>query len=165
VAGDRDAGSGADGRDREDRAAGRPADCHRASDSAGAVERLRLSGLPFNLARIAARRAYDRLRLRILATIINITPNGYREADARFLAGGILFKQSDTAEAVEWWRAMQPVDGDTYAGAARAVKSVVDKDGMLDTFELRRVLSTESARWAEINYKRMRQFGYACDSY
>jgi hypothetical protein len=110
-------------------------------------------------------RAYNRLRLRVLSTIVATTPNGYRESDARFLAGEILFKESDTAEAIEWWRPMTPVDGDTYAGAARQIKEVIDKEGLLDTFELRRILSTESARWAEINYNRMKQFGYRCDSY
>jgi hypothetical protein len=112
-----------------------------------------------------AGRAYDRLRLRVLSTIVATTPNGYRESDARFLAGEILFKESDTAEAVEWWRPMQPMDGDTYAGAARQIKAVIDKEGLLDTFAVRRILSTESARWAEINYNRMKQFGYRCDSY
>ena len=110
-------------------------------------------------------RAYDRLRLRVLSTIVAMTPNGYREADARFLAGEILFKESDVEEAVAWWRAMNPVEGDTYAGAARAIKAVIEKQGPLDSFELRRILSTESARWAEINYNRMKQFGYRCDSF
>lgn len=112
-----------------------------------------------------AGRAYDRLRLRVLSTIVQITPNGYRESDARFLAGEILFKESDVAEAVEWWRPMKPVDDDTYAGAARQIKAVIDTEGLLDVFALRRILSAESARWAEINYNRMKQFGYRCDSY
>ena len=109
--------------------------------------------------------AYDRIRLRILSTIVETTPDGYRLSDARFLAGAIFFRQSAVAEAVEWWRPMKPAEGDTYADAARAIKTVIDKTGLLDQFELRRILSFESARWAEINYNRMRKFGYACDSY
>jgi len=111
------------------------------------------------------RDAYGKLRLRVLSTIVETTPNGYREADARFLAGEVLFLSGNTEEAVEWWRPMNPVAGDTYAGAANAIKKVLDKNGQLDQFELRRILSAESARWAEINYNRMKQFGYRCDSY
>ena len=109
--------------------------------------------------------AYDRVRLRVLATIVETTPERYRESDARFLAGAILFKQSDVLQALEWWRPMMPAADDTYRDAALAIKRTIDREGMLDQFELRRILSKESARWAEINYNRMRQFGYACDSY
>jgi hypothetical protein len=111
------------------------------------------------------RAAYDGVRLRVLATIVETTPNGYRESDARFLAGEILFRQSSVEEAMEWWRPMMPAAGDTYAGAARAIKNVIDQPGPLNKFELWRILSTESARWAELNYNRMKQFGYRCDSY
>jgi hypothetical protein len=111
------------------------------------------------------REEYDRRRLRILATIVETTPNGYRQADARFLAGEIFFRQGDIEQAVEWWRPMNPVDGDTYAAAARAIRDVVNRNGRLDEYELRRILSVESARWSEINYTRMMQFGYRCDSY
>jgi hypothetical protein len=60
---------------------------------------------------------------------------------------------------------MQPAADDTYRDAALAIKRAIGREGRLDQFELRRILWTESARWAEINYNRMRQFGYACDSY
>ena len=108
---------------------------------------------------------YGRVRLRVLKTIVETTPEGYRESDARFLAGAILFRERDIEAALEWWRPMRPAPDDTYAAAARGIKAAIDKPGMLDQFELRRILSYESARWAEINYNRMRQFGYACDSY
>jgi hypothetical protein len=111
------------------------------------------------------REAYDRVRLRILATIIETTPNGYREADARFLAGEIFFRQGRVEEAIEWWRPMMPADGDTYAASARRIRGVVSRAGRLDESELLRILWAESARWSEINYTRMMQFGYRCDSY
>jgi hypothetical protein len=111
------------------------------------------------------REEYDRRRLRILATIVETTPNGYREADARFLAGEIFFRQGNVEAAVEWWLPMTPADGDTYAVAARAIRAVVSRQGRLDEYELRRTLSVESARWSEINYTRLTQFGYRCDSY
>jgi hypothetical protein len=109
--------------------------------------------------------AYDRVRLRVLATIVDTTPGGYRASDARFLAGAVLFRQSNLEDALEWWRPMQPAADDTYRDAALAIKRAIGREGRLDQFELRRILWTESARWAEINYNRMRQFGYACDSY
>jgi hypothetical protein len=111
------------------------------------------------------RGAYNRVRLRVLATIIETTPDRYREADARFLAGEIFFREGNIEEAVEWWRAMQSTDSDSYAAASRDIKIVIEKTGKLDEFELRRILSRESARWAEVNYARMKQFGYRCDSY
>jgi hypothetical protein len=111
------------------------------------------------------REAYDRLRLRVLATVIETTPDGYRASDARFLAGEILYRRGSIEEAVEWWRPMAPAPDDTYASAARAIKQAIDKPGRLAPHELRRILSAESARWAEINYNRMKHFGYRCDSY
>ena len=107
----------------------------------------------------------DRRRLRILATIVETTPNGYRQADARFLAGTISFRQGNVDEALEWWRPMRPAAGDTYVDAARGVQAVVNRSGRLDEYELRRILSEESARWSEINYTRLLQFGYRCDSF
>jgi len=46
---------------------------------------------------------YDRIRLRLLTTIIDSTPSGYRAADARFLAGEILFNQKRVPEALSCW--------------------------------------------------------------
>lgn len=111
------------------------------------------------------RDAYGAVRLRILSTILETTPNGYRDADARFLAGDVLFRLGHVEKAVEWWRPMRPADDDTYAAAARDIKRVIDKEGPLDQFALQQILWRESARWAEINYNRMKQFGYRCDSY
>lgn len=116
-------------------------------------------------ARTDMRQAYDRVRLRILSTIIDTTPNGYRESDARYLAGEILYRQTDVAGALESWRPMQPTANDTYAAAASAITHVIDKAGLLDTGALYRIVSREAARWSEINYLRMKQFGYRCDSY
>ena len=109
--------------------------------------------------------AYDRFRLRVLSTIVEITPDGYREADARFLAGEIFFRQSDLAQAIEWWKKMKPAANDTYAGAANAIIRILSAPGPVDSFALRRVVAAESARWSEVNYARLKQFGYRCDSF
>ena len=108
--------------------------------------------------------AYDQLRLRILATIVETTPRGYRESDARYLAGEIFFRQGNVDQAVEWWRPMQPEHDDSYATAAKRIREIIDS-GRVDTAALRRVLWGQSAFWKEQNYRRLRQFGYRCDSY
>jgi len=45
---------------------------------------------------------YDRLRLRILSTVIASSPDGYRVSDARFLIGQIYFEQDNLTEATTW---------------------------------------------------------------
>jgi len=108
--------------------------------------------------------AYEQVRLRILSTIVETTPDGYRESDARFLAGEILFRQDNVEEAMQWWLKMQPRDGDTYGDAAKAILAVLEP-GRVDVFALRRVLWKEAARWHDVNYARLKRFGYRCDSY
>ena len=106
------------------------------------------------------REAFDRVRLRLLATIVDTSPDGYRVADARYLAGEIFFRQGDLAQAAEWWQAMRPTGGDSYATGA-----IADAVATADVYAIRRVLARENARWSAINYQRLRQFGYRCDTY
>jgi hypothetical protein len=108
--------------------------------------------------------AYDQVRLRILSTIVETSPDGYRESDARFLAGEIFFRQDRFEEAMQWWLKMRPRDGDTYGDAAKAILAILEP-GKVDVFALRRVLWKESARWHDVNYSRLKQFGFRCDSY
>lgn len=109
--------------------------------------------------------AYDGFRLRVLATIVETTPGGYREADARFLAGQIFFMRRDTDQALEWWKPMRPVEGDSYAPAARAILDAIRGKDRLDTDTIAGILARERARWNELTYARLRQFGYRCDTY
>ena len=108
--------------------------------------------------------AYDQVRLRILSTIVETTPAGHRESDARFLAGEILFRQGNVEEAMQWWLKMRPLEGDTYRDAARTILKILEP-GKVDVAALRSVLWKESARWHDVNYARLKQFGYRCDSY
>jgi len=108
--------------------------------------------------------AYDQVRLRILSTIVETTPGGYRESDARFLAGEIFFRQGNVEEAMQWWLKMRPRDGDTYLEAANRILKILEP-GKVDVAALRSVLWKESARWHDVNYARLKQFGYRCDSY
>jgi hypothetical protein len=108
--------------------------------------------------------AFDAVRLRILSSIIETTPDGYRASDARFLAGEIFFKQGNFEEAMQWWSPMRPRDGDTYAAAATAIQKMLEP-GRVDVAALRSVMWRESGRWHDVNYARLRKFGYRCDSY
>jgi hypothetical protein len=106
------------------------------------------------------RDAFDQVRLRLLATIVETSPGGYRVADARYLAGEIFFRQGDLTQATEWWQAMRPRAGDSYATLAMA-----DAVKAAHVYTIKRVLARENARWSAINYQRLRQFGYRCDTY
>jgi hypothetical protein len=108
--------------------------------------------------------AFDEVRLRILTAIVETTPDAYREADARFLAGEIFFQQGRLEEAMQWWAPMRPQDGDTYAAAARSILFIL-QPGRVDISALRSVMWRESARWHDVNYSRLKKFGYRCDSY
>ena len=109
--------------------------------------------------------AYDSFRLRLFATVVETTPGGYREADARFLAGQIFFMRRDTDQALEWWKPMRPVEGDSYAPAAREIADAIRGHDRLDAAAIGTILSRERARWNVTSYGRLRQFGYRCDTY
>jgi hypothetical protein len=109
--------------------------------------------------------AYDAFRLRVLATIVETTPGGYREADARFLAGQIFFMRRDTDQALEWWKPMRPAEGDSYATAAREIADAIRGRDELDVPAIGTILSRDRARWNAASYDRLRQFGYRCDTY
>jgi hypothetical protein len=108
--------------------------------------------------------AFDQVRLRVLSTIVETTPDGYRESDARFLAGAIFFRQANLEEAMQWWVKMRPQNDDTYADAAKAILAILDP-GKVNVGALRGVLWGESARWHDVNYARLKKFGYRCDSF
>ena len=108
--------------------------------------------------------AFDAVRLRILTAIVETTPDGYRESDARFLAGAIFFQQGRLEEAMQWWAPMRPREDDTYAAAAQSIVTIL-QPGRVDVSALRSVMWRESARWHDVNYSRLKKFGYRCDSY
>jgi hypothetical protein len=108
--------------------------------------------------------AFDQVRLRVLSTIVETTPEGYRASDARFLAGEIFFRQANVEEAVQWWLGMRPEQSDTYADAARAILAILEP-GKVNLGAVRSVLWRESARWHDVNHARLKKFGYRCDSY
>jgi hypothetical protein len=113
----------------------------------------------------AVRERFDQVRLRILATIMESTPNGYREADARYLAGEIFLRQSNLADALEWWTPMRPAAGDSYLPASARIRAALQPSANADAKVLRRILESETGRWKMAMYERMRRFGHKCDTY
>lgn len=103
---------------------------------------------------------FDDLRLRILHTVFNMSPQGYGAADARFLAGQILFNRNDVSGAVRWWKDMRPDDRDSYADARAQIMRAFGPDGAVNTVEIHRILGAEHIRWLETSNARLRQFGY-----
>jgi hypothetical protein len=111
------------------------------------------------------RNYFDDVRLRILRTIIETTPDGYGAADARFLAGRILWEQNRVADAFEWWTDLSPDDRNAYAAATDYVrKEVAFRDGQTAS-EISRVLGQEYRRWLTFSEMRLREFGYEFDTF
>lgn len=116
---------------------------------------------------------YDRVRLTILQTILDGTPDGYRAADARFLMGAILWKRGQVVDAEKIWRAMQ-VDtsdpGDSYAEAATRILTELrmwdaPQNGNADAQRIDRILSAEQGLWLVRSYERLRKFGYRFNTF
>ncbi len=110
-------------------------------------------------AAISAR--YDELRLRLLSTIVESTPAGYRAADARYLAGEIFFYQKNTPEALRWWGAITPDAGDSYAIAYPELLQELKSPSGLSAAEINAILGGERSRWLEVSRRRLRQFGHS----
>jgi hypothetical protein len=113
----------------------------------------------------AIRARYDDLRLRLLSTIVASTPDGYRAADARFLAGEILFKQGKAADAAGWWRAIAPDDHDSYLVTYSQVVQEVRSPNGGNARAIARALQNEYGRWRLFNIDRLRNFGHSCETF
>jgi hypothetical protein len=108
---------------------------------------------------------YDRLRLRILSTVIATSPEGYRRSDARFLIGQIYFEQGNLTEAHAWWRDIRHDPRDSYADAySRLLDELRWPDG-LRVQQIKYVLQSVVSQWRDSSMERLRHFGRTCDSY
>ena len=108
---------------------------------------------------------YDRLRLRILSTVIATSPDGYRVSDARFLIGQIYFEQGNLTEAHSWWRDIRPDSRDSYADAySRLLDELRWPDGGR-VQQIKYVLQSVVSQWRHSSMERLRHFGRSCDSY
>ena len=114
---------------------------------------------------IAVRRRYDQVRLRILSTIVENTPQGYRAADAQFLAGEILFNQNDLAGAVQWWLAMRPHHTDSYAVSSSEILRELRSASGPKAVQIHRILGAEYRRWLDFSQARLQRFGHRFDTF
>lgn len=130
---------------------------------------------------------YDQLRINILTSIIRSSPDGYRESDARYLIGEILWREGRLAEARETWRGMRVDAENTYVRNATDILALIrdldvrreeakqlaatDRDGRpiplpdLEPYRVNRILGNERDRWLEFSKDRLKRFGYAPDSF
>jgi hypothetical protein len=108
---------------------------------------------------------FDAVRTSILQTIIDISPDGYGTADARFLAGRLRWDRSDITGAVEWWRGMprdtRRTDERTiYAGVRAEIGQALQADGGVDVVRIVKALASERSRWLRESTERLERFGF-----
>lgn len=119
---------------------------------------------------------FESIRLGILDGIVRTTPDGYRASDARYLAGTIYWRQRRYAEALRSWRGMtvDPADSHVQAysqilrtlekAASAAERDAADFESALHR-EISQILKNAGGRWLVFSYDRLRQFGYAVDTF
>jgi hypothetical protein len=103
---------------------------------------------------------YDGVRLKILSTIVETSPDGYGAADARFLAGRLLWDRSDISGAVSLWRGMEADERTTYAGVREEIRRALPPDGSVDVLQIVRALGAERGRWVRDSADRLARFGF-----
>ena len=108
---------------------------------------------------------FDDIRMRILRTIIETTPDGYGTADARFLAGRIMWEQNKVPQALEWWKDLRPDVRGAYALASAEVSDALEFAGPRRASEISRILGSEYRRWLEFSGARLAEFGYKFDTF
>lgn len=112
---------------------------------------------------------FDEVRLEILTNILRTTPDGYRSNDARYLMGSVHWKQERREEAARLWREITIDRTDSYVAAYEEIVGVVrapaDPIPPLTAVRIDGILAAENRRWADFSVKRLRQFGYAFDTY
>jgi hypothetical protein len=119
--------------------------------------------------RVALRLRYDDVRLGILASIVRTTPAAYRLGDAHFLAGSVYWRQGRRHEALAEWRRIRPDRSDTYftvySELLDFIRDHVDVTAPLVAPRVDGILAAETRRWADFSRERLRQFGYAFDTF
>lgn len=113
----------------------------------------------------AIRREYDAIRLRILQTIVETTPAGYGAADARFLAGRILWDQNNVADALRWWRDITPDSRGMYAPVYTGVLDAIRAPGTGKAARISALLGADYRNWLEFSKRRLAEFGYTVDGF
>jgi hypothetical protein len=115
-------------------------------------------------------RRYDAVRLTLLRSIIDVTPDGYLANDARYLAGSIQWRAGHPDAALEWWRAIRPTPEDVYHDATQRLAALLNaRDARgnphVDRRAITALLRAEDGRWLMMSYDRLRHFGYRFETY
>jgi hypothetical protein len=103
---------------------------------------------------------YDTVRLAILTAIVDTSPDGYGVADARFLAGRLLWDRNDLAGAVRWWRGMKADERAGYAEVRADIARALQPDGTVDVLRVLPALGAERGRWLRESADRLARFGF-----
>jgi hypothetical protein len=108
---------------------------------------------------------FDSVRLAILVAVLQSTPAGYRESDARFLIGSIYWRNGLHQEALNMWRAMAPAPGDRYLVSASATLTAIATPDSVNREAIDNILKAERGRWLDFWWSRLNRFGYALGSF
>lgn len=108
-------------------------------------------------------RHYDQIRTRILSTILQTSPGGYRVNDARYLLGELHWRRDRFAEAKRVWSQMEADPQGLYADASASVLLAMREAE--DHRRVNGILESEYQRWVEFYRNRLRRFGYALDAF
>ena len=114
----------------------------------------------------ALTRAYDEIRIELLAAVVYASPVGYRVNDAHFLSGCIYWRQGRPGAALHAWRQIHPEPGDTYhTVSAEVVRAIPPDDGRALDVSVRDAiglaLAAERQRWVALSVDRLQRFGHA----
>jgi len=113
----------------------------------------------------AVQARFDAVRLAILMAIVETCPGGYGAADARFLAGRLLWDRDDIAGAVRMWREMGDDERQVYAEARAGIRRALPPGGDVDVLAIVGVFGAERGRWLRESAERLARFGYTPTTY
>jgi hypothetical protein len=126
-------------------------------------DRFGAEGIP---APTAVRQRYDAARLRLLTTVLRLTPDGYRAADAHFAIGRIRWTQGDRAAAMREWRLIRVDPRDAFvASYAPLVQALAvhdaDSPDPVTVAHIEAIFTRERQRWAAFHQDRLSRFHFA----
>lgn len=113
----------------------------------------------------ALRARYEDQRLRIMRSILESTPGGYRAGEARFLIGQIQFGRRQYADALATWAAIVPDPSDNYYPVYSAIQTALAEDGDRGVPRIVAALGAHYLRWREFSRERLRAFGYEFNTF
>ncbi len=111
------------------------------------------------------RRHYDGVRLEILSTIVETTPERYGEADARYLTGLILWDQNNPRDAIAEWRRIGPDERGMYETVYGGILAELRTPVAGGAARISAMLGADYRRWLEFSKQRLAEFGYALESF